>query len=44
VAEASFVSTNEILIGTHLLRHHVLEIDFPGKSIRLQRPSEAEQC
>lgn len=35
--EATFVSGQEILVGTRLLRSHRLEIDFPIRTISLQR-------
>ena len=41
-AEATFVSQSEILIGTHLLRCHCLEIDFVQRSVRLERENQAE--
>ena len=37
IAEATFVSTGEILIGTHLLRDYRLEIDFRARTVRLER-------
>lgn len=39
VAEATFAPTQEILLGTHLLRHHRLEIDFVAQSVVLDRVS-----
>jgi predicted aspartyl protease len=36
-AEATFTPGDQILIGTHLMRHHLLEIDFAGRTVRLER-------
>lgn len=36
-AEATFVSGSQILIGTHLLREYLLQIDFVAKTLRLER-------
>lgn len=36
-AEATFVSGPEILIGTHLLMSHQLTIDFPQRSVSVDR-------
>jgi clan AA aspartic protease len=36
-AEATFVSGDEILIGTHLLRRYVLEIDFRKGTLVLRQ-------
>ena len=36
-AEATFVSSPQILIGTRLLQLHRLEIDFPDGTVSLQR-------
>jgi predicted aspartyl protease len=36
-AEATFSPTVEILVGTHLLREHRLEIDFPAQLVCIQR-------
>jgi predicted aspartyl protease len=36
-AEATFVASSEILIGTHLLRQYRLEIDFVLRTVLLQR-------
>jgi len=36
-AEATFVPGEQILIGTHLLRHYQLQIDFMLRSVRLIR-------
>jgi clan AA aspartic protease len=36
-AEATFVDSDEILIGTRLLRDYRLEIDFPAGTVRLER-------
>jgi predicted aspartyl protease len=35
LAEATFAPGEELLIGTHLLRRHVLTIDFPAQTLRL---------
>jgi len=40
-AEATFVTADDILIGTHLLRQHRLVIDFPGKAVLLDRAISA---
>lgn len=37
VAEATFVPDGNILLGTHLLRHHRLTIDFVAKTLLLER-------
>jgi len=37
LAEATFVPGQEILLGTHLLRLYRLEIDFPARTVRLER-------
>ncbi len=39
LAESTFVSSNEILIGTHLLLDYRLEIDFPVQTVTLTRTS-----
>ena len=39
VAEATFTSATEILIGTGLLRRHQLEIHFPNRTLSLTRVS-----
>jgi len=36
-ADATFVEQNELLIGTHLLRNHRLEVDFPSSTVSLER-------
>jgi predicted aspartyl protease len=36
-AEVTFVPGKQILIGTHLLRRHVLEIDFPVRTVKIKR-------
>jgi predicted aspartyl protease len=38
-AEATFVPDTHILIGTHLLRHYQLQIDFVARSVQLTRKS-----
>jgi predicted aspartyl protease len=37
LAEATFVACEEILIGTHLLRDHRLEINFVTKDVLIER-------
>ena len=37
LAEATFTSVSEILIGTGLLRRHRLEIHFPNRTVSLER-------
>lgn len=37
LAYATFSDTDEILIGTRLMRHHRLEIDFPARTLRIER-------
>ena len=37
LAEATFVPSGEILIGTHLLRPYRLTIDFPAGTVALER-------
>lgn len=37
LAEASFVDTTIILIGTRLIRDYVLTIDFPESTLQLVR-------
>lgn len=36
-AEVSFAPGDTILVGTQLLRHHRLEINFPEQTLSLQR-------
>jgi predicted aspartyl protease len=36
-AHATFVDGKDILIGTHLLRHYRLSINFVARTVRLQR-------
>jgi predicted aspartyl protease len=36
-AEATFVVRDDILVGTNLLRDHLLEVDFPAQTVRLER-------
>ncbi len=38
-ADATFVADAEILIGTHLLRFHRLEVNFPAAMVRVERVS-----
>ena len=33
----TFSKADELLLGTRLLRHHRLEIDFPRRALRLER-------
>lgn len=35
--EVTFVDSEEILIGTHLMEDHLLEIDFPNRTLQLKR-------
>ena len=35
--EATFSTSNEILLGTHLLRSHRLEVHFPNGTVLLER-------
>ncbi len=35
--EATFVRTDQITLGTNLLREYCLEIHFPNQSVRLER-------
>ena len=37
MAEATFVSAGDILVGTHLIRRYRLEIDFPDRKVLLER-------
>ena len=37
LAEATFASASEILIGTGLLRRHRLDIHFPNRTVSLER-------
>lgn len=37
LADATFVPQNEILIGTHLLRRHRLEVNFVQRTVILNR-------
>lgn len=37
LAEATFVPGQEILLGAQLLRRYRLEIDFPARTVRLER-------
>jgi predicted aspartyl protease len=37
LAEATFVSSSEILIGTRLLRDYRLQIDFPKRTVAIER-------
>jgi hypothetical protein len=39
LAESTFVNSNEILIGTHLLRDYCLQIDFSVQTVTLTRTS-----
>jgi predicted aspartyl protease len=36
-AEATFVPGGQILIGTHLIRHYRLTVDFPARTVLLER-------
>jgi predicted aspartyl protease len=37
LAEATFVPGQEILLGTHLLRQYRLAIDFPARTVQVER-------
>ena len=37
LVEATFVPGQEILLGTHLLRRYRLTIDFPTRTVQLER-------
>lgn len=37
LAYATFSDTDEVLVGTRLMRRHRLEIDFPNRSVVLER-------
>jgi clan AA aspartic protease len=37
--QATFVDGDEILVGTRLLRGHRLRIDFPAKTVTIERAS-----
>lgn len=39
IAEATFVEGEEILVGTRIMLNHELAIDFPARSLRLERAS-----
>ena len=41
LSEATFVSGEQVLVGTHLLQHHRLEVDFPAGTVTLQRTEKA---
>jgi len=43
-AEATFVENHKILVGTRLLRHHRLEIDFPGGTVKLERANQQSRA
>jgi predicted aspartyl protease len=36
-AEVTFVPGSQILIGTRLPRHHRLEVNFPGRTVTIER-------
>jgi len=36
-AEATFVAGGEILLGTHLLREYHLDVNFPARTVLLER-------
>jgi len=40
LAEATFVPSQELLIGTHLLRQYHLAINFPARTLRLHRDGQ----
>jgi clan AA aspartic protease len=35
--EATFATDNRILLGTHLLRHYRLLVDFPARTVLLEK-------
>ena len=37
IAEATFTNTREILLGTGMLKHHRLNINFPKQTVGLNR-------
>lgn len=39
---ATFTHSDEILIGTHLIRDHRLVIDFVGKSVLIERVANSD--
>jgi len=43
LVRTSFSDSTEALIGTRLLKHHRLEIDFPSKTVRITRPPKIQQ-
>lgn len=36
--EATFVDSKEMLIGTRMLRNHRLHIDFPARTVIIEKP------
>ena len=42
LAEATFRSGEEILVGTGMLKHHRLEIHFPNRTVTLEPVTRAE--
>lgn len=34
---ATFAAVNHVLVATRLMRHHRLELDFPARTVRLER-------
>jgi predicted aspartyl protease len=38
-SQATFVDQDTILVGTHLMRDHRLEVDFVTRKVRLERAS-----
>jgi hypothetical protein len=36
-AEATFVGEADILVGTHLLREHRLDVNFPAATVLIER-------
>lgn len=42
-AYTTFVEQDQILIGTRLLRDHHVEIDFPGRILRLERSGKRNE-
>jgi hypothetical protein len=37
-AQATFVDGNSILIGTGLLRDYRLQVDFPARTVAIEKP------
>lgn len=39
IIEATFADTEELLIGTELLTNHILSINFPNRTVSIERPT-----